>query len=197
MAGRLLYLARHGDTGDDGELTPAGEEQARLLGQRLTDVPLAAVHHGPLPRAARTAALISRHLPGVPVHRSELAGDYLPPVPDRRSLPEVHARFLDGVSADEFAEGARLAAAAVERYAVPAATDTRELVVTHGFAVAWFVRHALDAPAERWLGLNAAHCALTVILYRPDRPPALISLNDTSHLPPALRWTGFPPELQP
>jgi serine/threonine-protein phosphatase PGAM5 len=36
-----------------------------------------------------------------------------------------------------------------------------------------------------------------VILYRPDRPPTLVSYNDMSHLPARLRWTGFPAELVP
>jgi probable phosphoglycerate mutase len=100
------------------------------------------------------------------------------------------------VTADEYAEGAKLAAAAIEQHAHPAAADCHELIVTHSFLVAWFVRHALDAPDWRWLGLNAANCALTVILYRAARPATLISFNDMSHLPPELRWTGFPPELQ-
>ncbi|MFC6019393.1 histidine phosphatase family protein [Plantactinospora solaniradicis] len=195
MTNRFLYLARHGEAVGDGELSPAGQQQARLLGQRLATAPLTAIHHGPLPRAAQTAHLISQFLPHVPLHCSEVVGDYIPPVPDPSALPEIHARFLDGVSADEYAEGARLATAALERYAVPGATDTHELVVTHSFLIAWFVRHALDAPDERWLGLNAANCALTVILYRPHRPPALVSFNDTSHLPRHLRWTGFPPEM--
>jgi probable phosphoglycerate mutase len=117
-------------------------------------------------------------------------------VPDRRVLPDVYARFLDGVSADEYAVGAKLAAAAIERHAVTAASETHELIVTHSFLIAWFVRHALDAPDWRWLGLNVGNCALAVILYRPNRPPTLITFNDMSHLPPDLRWTGFPPELQ-
>lgn len=195
MAHRLLYLARHGDAIDDGQLSPVGRQQARLLGQRLATVPLAAIHHGPLPRAAQTAELISQHLPGVPVHCSEIVGDYYPPVPEPSALPDVYARFLDGVSADDYADGAKLATAAVEQYAVPAQVETRELIVTHSFLIGWFVRHALDAPDARWLGINAANCALTVILYRPDRPPTLVSFNDMSHLPPDLRWTGFPLEL--
>lgn len=88
-----------------------------------------------------------------------------------------------------------MAAAAIEEHAAPTTTDTHELIITHSFLIAWFVRHALDAPDARWLGLNAANCALTVILYRPHRPPTLMLFNDTSHLPPGLRWTGFPPEL--
>ena len=45
------------------------------------------VYHGPLPRAAQTAELIAASLPGVPVSPSELAGDYLPSVPDPDGLP--------------------------------------------------------------------------------------------------------------
>ncbi|MEJ3743523.1 histidine phosphatase family protein [Actinomycetes bacterium KLBMP 9797] len=196
MANRLLYLVRHGEATVDGELSLTGRKQAQLLGERLATVPLTAIHHGPLPRAAQTAGLISQHLPGVPLHCSEMVGDYLPPVPEPRNLPEVYARFLDGTSADEYAAGAKLATAAIERYAVPAATETRELIVTHSFLIGWFVRHALDAPDARWLGLNAANCALTVILYRAHHPPTLVTFNDMSHLPGDLRWTGFPPELQ-
>ncbi|GGQ56393.1 histidine phosphatase family protein [Couchioplanes azureus] len=195
MANRLLYLARHGEAVDDGNLTARGRQQADLLGERLATVPLTAIHHGPLPRAAQTADLISRHLPGVPMHCSDVVGDYVPPVPDLQALREVYARFLDGVTAEEYATGATLAAAALQQHAVPTTTDSHELVITHSFLIAWFVRHALDAPDARWLGLNAANCALTVLLYRPHRPPTLVSFNDTSHLPPELRWTGFPPEL--
>lgn len=196
MAHRFLHLARHGDAGDGGDLSPAGHEQAALLGRRLSRLPVAAVHHGPLSRAARTAALVAEHLPGVPVRAAEEAGDYVPPVPEPAALPEPYARFLAGVSPAERARGAELAAAAIARHAGPDGPP-HELVVTHSFTVAWFVRHALGAPDASWLGLNAANAGLTTILYRPDRPPALVAFNDLSHLPERLRWTGFPPELRP
>jgi broad specificity phosphatase PhoE len=62
---RFLYLVRHGDASPhDGPLSPAGQEQARLTGRRLKDVPFSAVYHGPLPRAAQTAKLIAASLPG-------------------------------------------------------------------------------------------------------------------------------------
>jgi broad specificity phosphatase PhoE len=47
---RYLYLTRHGEaTPDESGLTENGRRQAALLGERLRDVPLSAVHHGPLP----------------------------------------------------------------------------------------------------------------------------------------------------
>ncbi|GIG87959.1 histidine phosphatase family protein [Plantactinospora endophytica] len=192
MANRFLHLLRHGEAVDDGVLSERGQRQARLAGRRLAGLPITAIHHSPLVRAVQTTQLVSEFLPGVPVHASELVGDYLPPVPDPTVLPEVYTRFLDGMTAQEYAVGAELATAAIERHAVPAEIDTHELIVTHNFLIGWFVRHALDAPAWRWLGLNQGNCALTTILYRPDRPPAVVLFNDMGHLSPDLRWTGFP-----
>jgi hypothetical protein len=33
-------------------------------------------------------------------------------------------------------------------------------------------------------------------LARHGRPGSLVSYNDMGHLPPPLRWTGFPADLQ-
>src|SRR5262245_58005085 len=197
MANRLLYLVRHGEAIDEGELSEAGRAQATLLGDRLREVPLAAIHHSPLPRAAQTAALISHRLAGVPAYPSDVVGDYPPPAPERGGMPRRYAEFLAGYTAAERAVGARLAAQALRQFALPAQEERRELIVTHSFLIGWFVRHALDAPDWRWMGLNAGNCALTIILYRDRLPPTLISYNDMEHLPPSLRWTGFPPDLRP
>ena len=48
-ATRHLYLTRHGEaTPDEHALTDDGRRQAVLLGKRLRNVPLTAIHHGPL-----------------------------------------------------------------------------------------------------------------------------------------------------
>ncbi|WP_432104628.1 histidine phosphatase family protein [Streptomyces sp. bgisy091] len=202
-ATRVLYIARHAEASpDETELTERGCRQAALLGGRLRDVPLAAVHHGPLPRAAQTARLIHEQLERkAPLRVSEAAGDYVPYSPAREELPEESAdRFLAFVgqfTEEERGRGPELAKDALARFTGPVdGTGIRhELVVTHAFLAAWFVRDALDAPAWRWLGLNHANAALTVIRYTPGRPAALVAVNDTGHLPEDLRWTGFPPDL--
>ncbi|WP_308054111.1 histidine phosphatase family protein [Cellulomonas xiejunii] len=56
MAVRHLYLARHGAADAFGELTAVGRRQADLLGARLAHLPLDAVRHSPLPRAAASAS---------------------------------------------------------------------------------------------------------------------------------------------
>jgi serine/threonine-protein phosphatase PGAM5 len=196
----FLYLVRHGATDPhDGPLSEAGQQQARLTGQRLKDVPFSGIYHGPLPRAAQTADLIAASLPGVAVSVCELAGDYLPSAPDPGDLPPSFAHFLAGFSAAELSDGPKLAAAALKRFAQPGSEqgDTYELIVTHNLLIGWFVSQALCAPSWRWLGVNQMNCAVTVIAYLPGLPSALVSFNDAGHLPPELRWTGFPAAVRP
>lgn len=204
MQDRYLYLARHGEaTPDENELTSAGRRQAELLGKRLEGVPLTAVHHGPLPRAAQTARLVGEQLGEVALRTSDAAGDYVPYVPEREELPAAFADAmvarLAWVTAEERARGAELARQAVRDFTGPVEegdAPRHELVVTHAFLIAWLVRAAMDAPAWRWMGLNQGNAALTVIRYAPDRPASVLVLNDMSHLPEDLRWSGFPPPLR-
>ncbi|MFI0241811.1 histidine phosphatase family protein [Streptomyces sp. NPDC016845] len=206
MRDRYLYLARHGAAvSEEGGLTEAGRRQAGLLGRRLRGVPLTAVHHGPLPRAAETARLVARQLDGVPLHAREAAGDYVPHVPGRDELPPGSAdgllARLAPVTERERAHGAELARRALADFTGPvdgseADAPRHELVVTHAFLVAWLVRAALDAPAWRWLGFTPANAALTVIRYSEARPAAVLTYNDLSHLPHDLRWTGVPAPLR-
>jgi len=197
MATRHLYLARHGAADAFGELTDAGHRQAHLLGERLAGLPVDAVWHSPLPRAAASARLIGRHLRDVPVAEAAELVDHVPFVPPAAELPQAWAGFFDGYDDAERAPGERLAAALVARFAKPAETETHEVLVTHAFQVAWLVRHALDAPPSRWLGLNSGNTALTAIEYRDGRPPTVVLFNDMGHLPQELRWTGFPPSAHP
>ncbi|MQS10901.1 histidine phosphatase family protein [Streptomyces kaniharaensis] len=202
-ATRYLYLARHGEAmPDESGLSDAGRRQAGLLGRRLAGRPISAVHHGPLPRASQTARLVAEHLGGAAVQACEAAGDYVPYVPAREELPAASADFLldflSGATAEERARGPELARRAVAEFTgpVPGGEERHELVVTHNFLIGWLVRHVLDAPAWRWLGLNHGNAALTVIRYAPGRPASLLVLNDMRHLPDELRWTGFPAEFR-
>ncbi|MYT72283.1 MULTISPECIES: histidine phosphatase family protein [unclassified Streptomyces] len=201
-ATRYLYLTRHGEASEDETtLTENGRRQAVLLGERLRNTPLSAIHHGPLPRARQTARLIGAQLETVPLHQSEPAGDYIPHLPAKEELPPDSADamlgFLAQVPDEERDRGPALAREALAAFTGPVDGDhpRHELVVTHTFLIGWLVRAALDAPEWRWMGLNHANAALTVIRYAPGRPSSVLFHNDMGHLPPDLRWTGFPPEL--
>ena len=212
-ATRYLYLARHAEASPDGGaeagvdvdavgeavgeadgggLTPNGRRQADLLGRRLRGLPIRLLHHGPLPRAAQTAQLVAAHLDGVTPQVAQAAGDYLPYLPRRDELPPESAESLMRFLARPTVEQHRpeLAREAVSRFTgpVPGDQERHELLITHGFLIGWLIRHALDAPGWRWLGLDHTNAALTVLRYTPGLPPALVTYNDTAHLP------GTPPQ---
>ncbi|RZQ62362.1 histidine phosphatase family protein [Amycolatopsis suaedae] len=195
MSTRTLYVARHGAADPFGELTEAGQRQTELLGRRLAGLPVDAVWHSPLPQAARSARILGTSLPDVPVWEAAELIDHVPHVPDE--MPAAWAGFFDGFSAAEAASGAALADALTARFACPTGEETHEVLVTHAYQVAWLVRHALDAPPARWLGLSCGNTALTVIQYRDGLAPTVLLYNDMGHLPPELRWTGFGPGVRP
>jgi probable phosphoglycerate mutase len=202
MGTRHVYLARHGCADAFGALTDAGRRQANLLGERLAAIPVDAVWHSPLPRAVDTAHELARHLPNASMAEAAELVDHVPYVPGAAEIPPAWTGFFDGYDDAEASAGHRLAQALTARFATIAdpttpATDTHEVLITHAYQIAWLVRHALDAPPSRWLGLNSANTALTVIEYRTGLPPAIVMFNDMSHLPVDLRWTGFPDIVRP
>jgi broad specificity phosphatase PhoE len=190
MARTQLYLARHGEQdrapghAADGGLSQLGREQADRLGRRLRAVPFLAIHHSPLARAAQTADIVAGHLPQVPRHACDFVADRTPvPSAGRRDrYPDRWLAWLDGVPGDERDEDATALQAAVEHFRVTGDNDRYELLITHNFVIGWFVRHVLDAPVWRWIGLDQANCAITIVQWDSDQPPALVSFNDTGHL---------------
>lgn len=190
-----LYLVRHGEHLDaehgleDGPLSPRGRRQAELLSDRLSGVPLDAVWHSPLERAAETARAVAERLPSVTPEPSALLFDCLPTgmTPD---TPAAYEPFFGSYTEAEIDAGRAQMADAVGAFLVRK-RDKHELLITHNFVIAWFVREVLDAPEWRWLTLNQAHCGLTVLAQRPGRPWTLVAHNDLAHLPHELR-TGLP-----
>ena len=187
MARTQLYLIRHGEqdaSSEHGGLSPLGREQADRLGRRLATMPISAMHHSPLPRAAQTADIVAGHRPEVPRHVCDHVADRTPvPSPGQRdSYPGRWHAWLDAVPGDERDEDAGALQNAVRHFGVTGDEDRYELLITHNFVIGWFVRHVLDAPPWRWIGLNQHNCAITIVQWEPDRPPTLVSFNDTGHL---------------
>ena len=193
-----LYLVRHGEQKDaehgmpDGPLSTRGQKQAKAIGARLSGVPLGAVWHSPLQRAEETAKVIAQTLPGVTPEPSALLYDCIPsgPTPD---MPHAFEPFFGGVTPEELEAGKAQMADAVAEWLTPSRDERHELLITHNFVIAWFVREVFGAPAWRWMGLNQANCGLTIIRVRTAKPPVLVTHNDLGHLPAALR-TGLPEE---
>lgn len=195
-----LYLVRHGEQQDaehgvdDGPLSARGKRQAQAIAERLGGVPFSRAFHSPLQRAEETARIMTERLPALDSVPSALLMDCIPagPAPD---MPHAFESFYGSVTPAEVEAGEAQMADAVAEFLTPAREDRHDLLITHNFVIAWFVREVFGAPSWRWLGLNQANCGLTIIRVRSAKPPVLVVHNDLGHLPVELR-TGLP-EAQP
>ncbi|MBX3091741.1 MAG: histidine phosphatase family protein [Cryobacterium sp.] len=194
----FLYLVRHGEQQDaehglpDGPLSTKGKRQARAIASRLAKVPFDAAWHSPLQRAQETASILTKNIPELEAKPSALLMDCIPsgPTPD---MPHAFEPFFGAITSEEIDAGQAQMADAVSEWLSPARGERHELLITHNFVIAWFVREVFGAPAWRWMGLNQANCGLTIIRVRTAKPPVLVTHNDLGHLSAELR-TGLPEE---
>ncbi len=186
MAVRTLYLARHGAADALGNLLPLGREQCVLLAQRLGRVPLDAIWHSPLPRAADSARIIAASFPGALLDEAPELIDHVPYVPPLAERRPSAVGFFDGYSQEEAAAGQETARRLSDRFAHapgPGRRSTHELLITHAYPVAWLVREALGAPRQAWLSLmQIANTGLTILEYADGELPTVTCVNDQSHL---------------
>ncbi|KJL30818.1 histidine phosphatase family protein [Microbacterium azadirachtae] len=194
-----IYLVRHGEHQDaehglaDGPLSPRGRRQAALLADRLSGLPLDAIWHSPLLRAAETARAISERIPAVEAEPSALLFDCVP-TGMTEETPAVFEPFFGSITDAEIEAGRAQMGDAVNEFLVRKPGDVHEVLITHNFVISWFVREVLESPEWRWMTLNQANCGLTVISQKQGRPWSLVAHNDLSHLPMELR-TGLPDPL--
>jgi len=190
------YLARHGETEwsvsgrhtgrNDIPLTPAGEEAARKLGERLRAKTFAAVFCSPLQRARRTCELagFGGVAKGLPDMMEWNYGDY-----EGLKWAEIRARqpdwrlFRDGCPGGERPQDVAARADRVVPLLQGAGGDV--LAFSHG--------HFLRMLMSRWMGfapldvarfsLDAA--ALSILGRDPHLgDPIIERWNDTAHLAP-------------
>ena len=191
-----IYLVRHGEQqdaehgADDGPLSARGRRQAELIAERLSGVPFSSVWHSPLMRASETAGVIADRMPAITPTPSALLFDCVP-TGMTEDTPSTYEAFFGSVTEAEVEAGHAQMADAVGEFLTRKPGDVHELLITHNFVIAWFVREVLGAPEWRWMTLNQANCGLTVLAQKHGRPWTLISHNDLAHLPFELR-TGLP-----
>ena len=194
-----IYLVRHGEHQDaeqgvaDGPLSARGRRQAEALADRLSGLPLSAVWHSPLERAAETARAVADRLPSVDPQPSALLFDCVP-TGMTDETPAVYEPFFGSVTEAEVEAGRAQMSDAVSAFLVRKPGEVHELLITHNFVISWFVREVLQMPEWRWMTLNQAHCGLTVIAQKNGRPWSLVTHNDLAHLPFELQ-TGLPEPL--
>ena len=203
-----LLLARHGQSlwnqvrkfqgANDVGLSDLGRTQAAALGGALrSGYRVRAAYVSPMCRALDTAeiALNGTGIPLTPIHelrelslgewegctvdevRAREGNPYLSwvrapldcPPPGGEPLPDVCARVLQ----------------AIGRIAANHRDGEDVLVVAHGGVISVYLCHLLGVSFNHLWRMRIDNCSLTIA-----RPPRLMSVNDTAHLPPSAgtRW---------
>ncbi|HIW60974.1 MAG TPA: histidine phosphatase family protein [Candidatus Stackebrandtia excrementipullorum] len=203
MASRLLYLVRHAAADPDpedpvngGTLNDLGMTQAAALGDRLAEVPFDGIYHSTALQAVETADILAFSLTLVPRHGDELLRECVPARPADDVLTQAQRDYFDRLPGVVLDGGAAQAQRAWENYSRVGSTDRRDLVISHGNLINYFVACALDAPAHGWLRPVDYHCGLTVIRFHDRFPPRVLCVNDTGHLASDLRGVEYPDDLR-
>ena len=198
-----LLLARHGETTWNAErrfqgrtdvaLSPRGRAQAEALGGALRGHRIAAAYVSPFRRARETAevALAGTGVPVTPVEelRELSLGEW-----EGCTVDEVRAREGDpyrawllaphdcpppgGEPLDAVSARVR---AAIDHISALHPNGDDVLVVAHGGVISVYACVLLGCSFNALWRLRVDNASLTVV-----RPPRLVSLNDTAHLPRAL-----------
>ena len=196
---RRILLIRHGhyervdDLGDEvWGLSALGRRQAARTGRRLARLvphfsgPLEGVYCSPWPRAQQTA-VIGAHEMGIDRVRVKPylheAIPLVPPAADgvssaHPSLPITHKADR----ADVTVQVQRV----IERFFKGGTKPCTYLLFTHGNLIRYLLTETLGLPYEAWMRVAICHASITEIRVFPGNVPALISFNDTGHLPPEM-----------
>jgi len=202
-----VLLVRHGSTvgidaggtfpvnadGDgDPPLSDDGEEQARLVGERLAHEPISRLFVTTLQRTHQTAARLVELTglePEVVADLREIhlgdwdAGEYRVRIADRdpiimRSFTEQRWDIIPGAEKDElFAERVRRG---FDHVAAQAGPDTTVAAIVHGGVIAEMCRQATGSEAFAFLGADNTSVNRFVVF--ADGRLRLRGYNDTGHL---------------
>ena len=217
MTQRILHLIRHAQidltrtppTRQGWSLTPLGQQQAFRTAQRLSQLPITAIHCSTYPRTLETAQILASQLNNVPIQSSESLCECVPAVPQsfrawhaatrieppdqhRYEVPPAMRPWLNiwthYVSFESVAAGEAQGQQAFETYFhAPHDQVEHEVIVSHGNLLGYFLCRVLHLPTDAWMQLDMYNCALSEVRIDAAGEMRLLSFNDTDHLPYELR----------
>jgi broad specificity phosphatase PhoE len=200
---RRIYLIRHGHyvrEGDLGDtawgLSSLGRRQAVKVAQRLSRLVSAApgrfegVYSSPWPRAVQTAEVTAHELDLDRVKVKPYLHECLPMVdPDLDGIPDIHPTLDPTSQGDRDLTYAQIARVR-DRFFKEPKRSSSVLVFTHGNMVRSLVTGTLGLPFEAWACMDICHCSITEIRVYVGGFEALITYNETGHLPPSIITTA-------
>ncbi len=196
-----LYIIRHGETfgnlnGDgfsETDLTPKGERQIALLGERFKDESIDKFYVSPLVRAVKTANAVREYHKNTPIIIDALllekgtAPDYIgfPDEEIKKLCPDavINGRTPLGEENDEKAY--IRAKNIIEKIKSENEFESTVVIIAHGTFNSYLVLAALDFPLKENFNFSHVNTGVTLVQYLKENDvikTKLKFLNDYSHL---------------
>ncbi|MBK6917294.1 MAG: histidine phosphatase family protein [Deltaproteobacteria bacterium] len=200
---RRIILVRHGHyerTGGLGDtawgLSPLGRRQAVRAGRRLAQIVASSTARfdglfaSPWPRASQTAEIAAHELDLHSVKIKPWLHEVVPVVDPARVDFGPLPLGLETTPPEERAIAHQQIEKVRERFFKAPRRASLVLLFTHGNLIRFLVARTLRLPYEAWAMMDIAHSGITELRVYGSGFEALVSFNETGHLPPPLITTA-------
>ncbi len=196
-----LYIIRHGETfgnlnGDgfsETDLTPKGERQIALLGERFKDENIDKFYVSPLVRAVKTANAVREHHKSTPIIIDSLllekgtAPDYigLPDEEIKKLCPDAQINHRTPLGEENDEKAYYRAKKITEKIKAENDFESTVVIIAHGTFNSYLVLAALDFPLKENFNFSHVNTGVTLVQYLKENgviKTKLKYLNDYSHL---------------
>ena len=196
-----LYIIRHGETfgnlnGDgfsETDLTPKGERQVALLGERLKEENIDKFYVSPLVRAVKTANAVREYHKNTPFIIDSLLlekgtdPDYVG-IPDeeiKKLCPDAKINYRSPLGEEDDIKAYSRAKEIIEKIKTENDFESTVIIIAHGTFNSYLVLAALDFPLKE--NFNFSHVNTGVSLVQTIKENGVVKtklkfLNDYSHL---------------
>ncbi|XP_049879685.1 serine/threonine-protein phosphatase Pgam5, mitochondrial-like [Pectinophora gossypiella] len=163
-----VFLIRHGEYDENGQLTEFGQYQAKLTAARLN-----AMH-------MRWQELVSSTKLRAQETASIIADE------QAQQLAVISSELLDETNLDKSANKEKVEEA-YKLYFHPPMADQKDntytILVGHGNVFRYFICRALGCPVENYLRITLHHGSITWITIKPNGYEKVWSVGEISHMP--------------
>ena len=196
-----LYIIRHGETfgnlnGDgfsETDLTPKGERQIVLLGERFKEENIDKLYVSPMVRAVKTANAVREYHKTTPIIVDSLLLEKGTD-PDYIGLPDEEIRILcrDAeinhripLGEEDYEKAYIRAKKIIEKIKAENDFESTVVIIAHGTFNSYLVHAALDFPLKENFNFSHVNTGVTLVQYLKENDvikTKLKFLNDYSHL---------------
>ena len=196
-----LYIIRHGETfgnlnGDgfsETDLTPKGERQIALLGERFKEENIDKFYVSPLVRAVKTANAVREYHKNTPIIIDSLllekgtAPDYIGLTDEeiKKLCPDAEINHRTPLGEEDDEKAYTRAKGIIEKIKAENDFESTVVVIAHGTFNSYLVLAALDFPLKENFNFSHVNTGVSLVQYLKENgviKTKLKFLNDYSHL---------------